>query len=119
MKRYNVNIENIDYELLKKQKQVLIYAIDQTDGEANEALTGILNLLDAITDQIQDQIEIENADLLDDFDSLPIEVKEVLDIYCTGDNDYKNCKKLVKHLETIGYTCDYGLDGEPYNLRKL
>jgi hypothetical protein len=30
---------------------------------------------------------------------------------------YIICQQLVDELEVIGFTCDYGLDGIPYDLR--
>lgn len=33
------------------------------------------------------------------------------------DDTYDNCAKLVEKLESIGYTCDYYLTAEPFNLR--
>lgn len=119
MKTYNVNIDNIDYELLKKQKQFLINAIAQTEGEGNEALNGILNLLDTITDQIiNNNPELEEKDLFEDYANLPEEVKEILTNYDSKEG-YEGCANLVKELEKVGYTCDYYLDADPYNLRKL
>jgi len=31
---------------------------------------------------------------------------------------YKACERLSYTLERLGYSFDYDLDGEPYNLRK-
>jgi hypothetical protein len=30
--------------------------------------------------------------------------------------EYNRCNDLIKILAPLGYTCDYGLDGEPFNL---
>tara|TARA_R110002020_G_scaffold144907_1_gene318103 strand:- start:2228 stop:2422 length:195 start_codon:yes stop_codon:yes gene_type:complete len=32
---------------------------------------------------------------------------------------YKDCKEFLKEVEAIGYTFNYGLDAQPYNLVKL
>jgi hypothetical protein len=32
---------------------------------------------------------------------------------------YEVCAELLKKIEPLGFTFDYGLDGEPYNLRRL
>jgi len=61
----------------------------------------------------------KDTDLFDHYDSLPAHVRKVVDRYCNGDNSYELCKKLITALNKIGYTCDYGLDGQPYNLKKL
>jgi hypothetical protein len=35
------------------------------------------------------------------------------------DETYENCNNLITELESIGYTCDYGLDTIPFDLKKL
>lgn len=46
--------------------------------------------------------------------------EEVMSILATcEDNTYEELKRIQNELQTIGYTFDYGLDAEPYNLRKL
>ena len=54
-----------------------------------------------------------------DFSELPAELVEVLNEYLYDDFNYTNCSDLVYDLEQIGYTCEYGLGAEPFNLRKL
>ncbi len=57
-------------------------------------------------------------DLFEQFETLPQEVQDVLNEYWFAENDYDTCMDLVEHLEKVGYTCDYGLDAVPFNLRK-
>lgn len=46
--------------------------------------------------------------------------KDVLDILATfQDNTYEECERVLNKLEQIGYTYEYGLDAEPFNLMKL
>ena len=54
-----------------------------------------------------------------DFSELPIEVQEVLSNYVYEDFNYESCANLVDDLNSIGYTCEYGLGAEPFGLRKL
>ena len=54
-----------------------------------------------------------------DFSELPIEVQEVLSNYVYEDFNYESCANLVNDLNSIGYTCEYGLSAEPFGLRKL
>jgi len=61
----------------------------------------------------------EEKDLFEDYENLPEEVQAVLDKHCTGDQTYEDCAALVRDLEAVGYTCDYGLDAEPHSLKKL
>ena len=53
------------------------------------------------------------------YEELPIEVQAVLDKFSECENDYENCGNLVDELETIGWTCDFYLDAEPYDLRPV
>lgn len=64
----------------------------------------------------------ENAefDLFSCWELLPKKVIKVID----GFNDdrsgyYENCKIFVEQLNKLSYTCEYGLDNIPYNLKKL
>lgn len=50
---------------------------------------------------------------------LPQEVKDVLAKHQHEDNTYDACAALVDDLNTVGWTCEYYLDAEPYNLRPL
>ena len=59
------------------------------------------------------------TDLFEDYKKLPQNVKTILDKYSEMDNTYEKCKELIKELENIGYTCDYGLDASPFELKKI
>ena len=61
----------------------------------------------------------DNIDLLEDFENLPIEVQQILTKFFEEDNTYDTCARLVDELNEVGYTIDYGLDADPYDLRKL
>ncbi len=54
-----------------------------------------------------------------EFSELPTELQEVLSKYAYDEFDYENCANLVDDLNSIGYTCEFGLDAEPFGLRKL
>jgi hypothetical protein len=72
-------------------------------------------------------------EILADFDTLPeaqqSELRQVNDLIndpdaswaevMQGDSDYQGCADLVEALEKIGWTCDYGLDGQPIDLQPL
>jgi len=74
-----------------------------------------------------DEVDIDNAlikakitkDLFEDIESLPQELQAILNKYSEMDNDYHNCAKMLKEVEAIGYTFEYGLDAEPYGLSKI
>lgn len=63
-------------------------------------------------------------DLFEYPEQIPSEVQEVLDRYFSElhnpkRNRYDICAELVAELNKLGYTCDYGLDAEPFDLQKL
>ena len=58
-------------------------------------------------------------DMFEHYEKLPIEVQAILDKYSEMENDYENCGNLVDELELVGWTCEYGLSAEPYDLREL
>ena len=55
-------------------------------------------------------------DMFEHYEKLPIEVQAILDKYSEMENDYENCGNLVDELELVGWTCEYGLSAEPYDL---
>jgi hypothetical protein len=60
-------------------------------------------------------------DLLETPDKLPADVINALDQFERESErgcSYKACERLSYTLERLGYSFDYDLDGEPYNLRK-
>ena len=62
---------------------------------------------------------MEENDLLENYTELPDEVTNILGDFFDKENTYENCEQLVKELNSVGYTIDYGLDAEPHDLRKL
>jgi len=60
----------------------------------------------------------EEIDLFEHFETLPQEVQDVL-LKCGEIESYQQCADMLVEVEALGYTFDYGLDHEPYNLRKI
>ncbi|MHA2218074.1 MAG: hypothetical protein ACXACY_19235 [Candidatus Hodarchaeales archaeon] len=62
-------------------------------------------------------------DLFEHQNELPEEILEIIlryqkmNIEC--DMDYSDTAMFLKEMEALGYTFEYGLDNEPFNLRKL
>lgn len=61
----------------------------------------------------------EQIDLFDDIEALPLNVQAILSKYSDAEATYINCENLVKELNKVGYTCEYYLNAEPFNLQKL
>jgi len=60
--------------------------------------------------------------LFENYKKQPKKLSEIVDkylpIYDEGMADYNTTEKFLKEVEKIGFTFDYGLCGEPFNLRK-
>jgi hypothetical protein len=63
------------------------------------------------------------GDLFEDYQNQPKELAKIVDFYMDkfkdGDYDYVDSRNFLKEVNAIGYTFDYGLDNEPYNLRPI
>jgi hypothetical protein len=72
-------------------------------------------------ERIKDYLEqkTDQEDLLNDYENLPEDLKAILETFNEDEERYSECARIQAELEQIGYTYDYGLDGEPYHLRKL
>jgi ribosomal protein L39E len=60
-------------------------------------------------------------DLFEDYTNIPAKVQTILDKYEDAfvDGDYKQLEKAHKALNKIGYTFEYYLDGQAYDLRPI
>lgn len=59
------------------------------------------------------------TDLFEHPEQLPKQVQEVLTKFEESEFNYTDCENLVNELREVGYTCEYYLDAEPYNLQKI
>jgi hypothetical protein len=64
----------------------------------------------------------EGGDLFEHYERLPDNVQELY--FSWGDRladgaEYEDLKQMLSEFEELGYTFDYGLDAEPYDLRVI
>ena len=52
-----------------------------------------------------------------EYDNFPQEVKAIVDTYDDNKNLYEECHRIQKELEHLGWTCDYDLSGEVFDVR--
>ncbi len=50
---------------------------------------------------------------------LPVEVLEIIEKLSESDYSYEGNRLAIICLEKLGYTFDFGLDAEPFNLEKM
>ncbi len=69
---------------------------------------------------IEEEIEDEDEeDLFENQEKLPQEIRDILDRYSEEEATYETVGNMLNELQPLGYTFDYGLDAEPYGLRKI
>ena len=97
------------------------YTLSQAEDWTRESLRDIF-YVHADKSKMADGGETEDGvDLFEDYDSIPRNVQSVLHRYSAAfeDGDYRDLEKAHKALLKIGYTFEYGLDGQAYDLRKI
>lgn len=60
-----------------------------------------------------------DTDLFHHIDVLPDNVKNIIATITESQLTYADCQRYVERFEQTGFTCDYDLSGELYNLRLL
>lgn len=59
-------------------------------------------------------------DYFEQYHLLPQEVQDLLlEFGMTNEFTYETCRRLITELNNLGWTCDYDLSGEPFDLKKL
>ena len=55
---------------------------------------------------------------MNEYENLPQHIKDIVDSW-DDNKDYQECSRIKCELEINGYTCDYGLDGQVYDIKPL
>ena len=58
-------------------------------------------------------------DMFETPELIPSDVQAILESFYDCISSYEDLERLLKLINQLGYTFDYGLDAEPFNLRKL
>ena len=53
-----------------------------------------------------------------EYENFPQEVKAIVDTYNDNENLYEECHRIKVELQQIGWTCDYDLSGEVFDVRQ-
>lgn len=54
-----------------------------------------------------------------EYDNLPTSIKNIVDSWDDNKELYTECRRIKSELESVGWTCDYGLCGEVDTVRKM
>jgi hypothetical protein len=108
---------------ISTDKELLYFLAESENDEIVFETKGVqAQWIALIQDKMADGGETEQGvDLFEDYENIPTNVQEVLDKYSDAfeDGDYRKLEKANNELKKIGYTFEYGLDGEAYDLRKI
>lgn len=58
-------------------------------------------------------------DLFETPELIPKNVQAILETFSDEANPYWELERMLKQIEPLGYTFDYGLDADPYGLRPI
>jgi len=124
--RYNHSAGNNKYELYNYSNNQIDYTFRDL-----EDLVKLTNRLFQRDDTYVSEVSYHTdtykkggeIDLFEDYKKQPKELAEIVEIYeekySDGEMDYESTKEFLSKANDIGYTFEYGLDNEPYNLKKM
>jgi len=58
-------------------------------------------------------------DLFETPELIPVMVQNIISTFNEDADSYRELSRIVNELEPLGYTFDFYLDAEPFNLRKI
>lgn len=62
----------------------------------------------------------QQIDYFEQYHLLPQEVQDlIMDFGMVNEFTYEACRRLITELNKLGWTCDYDLGGEPFDLKQL
>lgn len=84
----------------------------------------IKSLDDINLESTETEEEEEEEDLFEDHENLPLKMQLLMqqhfeDVEESNMDKYEAANKFLKEAKKLGYTFEYGLDGDPYGLKKI
>jgi len=52
----------------------------------------------------------------ENYDTLPQNIKDIVDSWDENKDTYKECARIIEDLKVVGWTAEYGLDGEIHSV---
>jgi hypothetical protein len=110
----------------EKAKEIYISGLFELyilhDDDSDSLVEGFGQLTEAIENGQDIGVEVgfisDDVDLFDHYSRIPKKIRYIIETYTDADSfSYDDCKAMLKELEANGYTFDYGLDSQPFNLR--
>ena len=132
----DVNERNITTSKLSKKEamRILKNIKNQQISDSVGKEASLMDIAQSVMDDVNSgkatvkdgQVIMEDGgeiDLFEQYEKQPKELAEIVEryeqMYADGDMDYQDTNRFLKEVNEIGYTFDYGLDNEPFGLKKL
>jgi hypothetical protein len=112
-----MNKEVVIDKLIEQIKQ----DIEQGDTTVLAELLGFvpdINLIQGLPEEKWCD-EDNEIDLFEHYKLLPEEVQVILGKFDNDEVSYETLDKLIAELNQVGWTCEYGLACEPFDLKRL
>lgn len=112
----------------EKAKEIFIsglFSIYELHDDSSESLIeGFDQLTEALANGSSIGIEVgftnDDIDLFQHIERLPKTVQYTIELYTNLESlTYNDCKAFLIDMENQGYTFEYGLDAEPFNLKRM
>jgi hypothetical protein len=109
-------------EAIKKAKELATETVSMGNQDEQDATFRVDSIKSSTTNWKRYKDYAEGGDLFEHYERLPDNVQELY--FSWGDRladgaEYEDLKQMLLEFEELGYTFDYGLDAEPYDLRAI
>lgn len=111
----------------EKAKEIFIsglFSLYELHDDSSESLiVGFDELNEALANGSSIGIEVgftnDYIDLFEYVERLPKSVQHTIELYNLETLTYNDCKAFLIDMENQGYTFEFGLDAQPYDLRRM
>lgn len=112
----------------EKAKEIFIsglFSLYELHNDSSESLIEGLDQLNLALEQgavigIEVGFTNDEIDLFQHIERLPKNIQYTVERYTDSDSfSYDDCQAMLIDMESQGYTFDYGLDAEPFNLKRM
>jgi len=82
-------------------------------------LDDLVFIMEKCAEILEDALQDSNEDLFKFPELIPGTIQAIMDSADENEDLYKECGRMQDLMRPLGYTFNFGLDGEPYDLRKI
>jgi len=122
MTKYNLEDEEILYNV-DNGEITEVRSIEEEDFITIEykdiCLDDLVFIMEKCAEILEIRLEESEDDLFDFPELIPESIGEIMESANDNEDSYEQCNRMQNLMKPLGYTFEYGLDGVPYNLRKI